>query len=279
MGKWTDGDIKFLKENYIDMVHADMGKVLNRTSRAVTNKCYRLGLRKEEPVWSKYEIDLLKHEYTKVGEKGYLNLGKIANTVGRTKFAICIKAKQLGLTSSKRTLSDEHRKIVSTNIKEYIKDNGHNRGMLGKSHSLGFKEAMSTRVKAMWKDPDSKYHSTENKLRRKNNMIRIRNKLTPNQIYSYAKSGYREDINLYVRSGWEANYTRYLNYLKFNGGITRFEYEPDRFAFSGNNTIYLVIHLISKFIKMIVSNITKSKGITMIEANTGWSFFIVNIQV
>lgn len=43
--------------------------------------------------------------------------------------------------------------------------------------------------------------------------------------------GFREDIGIYVRSTWEANYARYLNWLKANGHIVGWEYEPDTFQF------------------------------------------------
>ena len=45
--------------------------------------------------------------------------------------------------------------------------------------------------------------------------------------------GKREDIGLYVRSRWEANYARYLNFLVENKSIRRWEYEPDTFEFKG----------------------------------------------
>ena|SRR3990167_955490 len=45
--------------------------------------------------------------------------------------------------------------------------------------------------------------------------------------------GFREDIGLYVRSKWEANYARYLNWLKAQGEILAWEYEPESFRFAG----------------------------------------------
>jgi len=43
--------------------------------------------------------------------------------------------------------------------------------------------------------------------------------------------GKRNDLNLYVRSGWEANYARYLNFLVSKHIIESWEYEPDTFEF------------------------------------------------
>jgi len=46
------------------------------------------------------------------------------------------------------------------------------------------------------------------------------------------KTGKREDLdNLFVRSAWEANYARYLNWLISLGEIIMWEYEPDTYEF------------------------------------------------
>lgn len=44
--------------------------------------------------------------------------------------------------------------------------------------------------------------------------------------YKHTKTGFREDINLNVRSNWEANFVRILNGYKI-----KFEFEPTVFAF------------------------------------------------
>lgn len=47
-----------------------------------------------------------------------------------------------------------------------------------------------------------------------------------------SRSGKRKDLNdLYVRSSWEANYARYLNWLVSINEIKKWEYEPDEFEF------------------------------------------------
>ena len=43
--------------------------------------------------------------------------------------------------------------------------------------------------------------------------------------------GKREDLGFYVRSGWEANYARYLKWLVSIRHIARWEYEPETFEF------------------------------------------------
>lgn len=50
--------------------------------------------------------------------------------------------------------------------------------------------------------------------------------------HSRAKGGRREDLdNRYFRSGWEANYARYLNWLVSLREIKDWEYEVDTFHF------------------------------------------------
>lgn len=49
----------------------------------------------------------------------------------------------------------------------------------------------------------------------------------------YSGGGYRKDLKIYVRSRWEANYARYLNFIKEKGAIHKWEYEPDTFEFHG----------------------------------------------
>ena len=46
-----------------------------------------------------------------------------------------------------------------------------------------------------------------------------------------AREHYRPDLGLYMRSSWEANFARLLNYETEQGIVTRWEYEPDIFIF------------------------------------------------
>lgn len=49
--------------------------------------------------------------------------------------------------------------------------------------------------------------------------------------HSNGASGFREDLGLFVRSGWEANYARYLNWLVQQRQIVSWEYEAATFWF------------------------------------------------
>jgi len=52
--------------------------------------------------------------------------------------------------------------------------------------------------------------------------------------HSRAKRGKRSDLgNIFFRSRWEANYARYLNFLKARGEIKSWDFEPKTFVFHG----------------------------------------------
>jgi len=52
------------------------------------------------------------------------------------------------------------------------------------------------------------------------------------RTYKNTKQGARKDLkNMFFRSAWEANVARYLNLLKYEKKIKRWEYEPKRFYF------------------------------------------------
>lgn len=53
------------------------------------------------------------------------------------------------------------------------------------------------------------------------------------QTNKRSKSGKREDLGMFFRSAWEANYARYLNFLKERKEILDWEYEVDEFEFHG----------------------------------------------
>ena len=64
-------------------------------------------------------------------------------------------------------------------------------------------------------------------------MARRRSTETQGGHMKRGRGGTRPDIGIFVRSGWEANYCRYLNLIKSAGLITDWAYEPDTFEFEG----------------------------------------------
>lgn len=107
-------------------------------------------------------------------------------------------------------------------------------GFLGKRHKADAIEKISRHNKNMWKDITSKVNSKSYRQGLSDRMFKF-NKTRPKEnMYSRAKRGYRKDIGkgkVYFRSSWEANYARYLDLLKKQGLIYKWEFEPDTFWF------------------------------------------------
>lgn len=108
----------------------------------------------------------------------------------------------------------------------------HPRGMLGKHHTPDICAGMSARMIRYWQDPESNYNSEEFRQKRSDYMTQQRATCPTTNVYSRTRSGKRSDLDdLFVRSSWEANFARYLNFLITTDYIFRWEYEPDRFDF------------------------------------------------
>lgn len=159
--------------------------------------------------WSAVEVDyLMKNFYTHSNKYLSVVLKKSISTISR-------KANSLGMNKK------NHK----------VHDNGHPRGFLGKKHSQKSREKMSKASKRAWEDTSSKFHSEGFRQKKSDRMKKARAKGLIRNPYSRTKSGKRKDLDLFVRSTWEANYARYLNFLISSGAIKKWEYEPDRFEF------------------------------------------------
>ena len=178
---------------------------------------------------------LLKEKYKSYRDKGQLiELAKIMN---RTVPFISRKAKVLGLTDNLNHISMKYLSdIVSTRMKNYIKENGHPKGMLGKTHDLEFKKGASIRVKKMWQDPKSKFNSDEFRQKKSDYMSKfMAEKMKSNSINNYnrVKKGMVTigGKTFFARSSWECNIAAYLEFLKAKKQIKDWEHETDTFWF------------------------------------------------
>lgn len=97
LSPWTIAEIKFVEDNYRKTTSKDIGESLGRSAGAVRQIAGRLGLTKAHPPkWTEEEHSLISMYYDK-GE-GITLLQSLLP--GRTKFAICIQASLLGVTTS-----------------------------------------------------------------------------------------------------------------------------------------------------------------------------------
>lgn len=109
----------------------------------------------------------------------------------------------------------------------------HPKGMHGKYHSEAMKWAACARMKALWADKSTIFHSKEF-LKRRGKAVSMARPIgwMGTNSYSRCKRGKREDLGeIFFRSAWEANVARWLNYLKSLGTILDWQYEAKTFWF------------------------------------------------
>lgn len=249
MIKWSELDDCFLRNNFQLMPHKEMALILKRSRPSVRNRCWRLGLVDRSKDWSDAEIEKLKDAYSCIEFSEQINLSALAFGFGRSKANVCRKARSLGLTNISRVLkSPDNRKVrkpkftskeersknTSEKTKKWIAENGHPRGALGMKHSEETKKIISDKVREM----NSRKTGEEKSISiLKAAKTREKNGTQQNMNRTNASwgSGWREigGIRKYYRSKWEANYARYLEWLKSKGEIQSWLHEPETFWFDG----------------------------------------------
>jgi hypothetical protein len=220
---FTQEEIDFLIKNYPEKGKMWCCEQLNKTESQIRVKAAKLKLRLNKN--SDFFIDFQRRAAkSKVGKKRPGHSAFMKELVKTDKF------------DKFRITSEEDKIRISITNKKWIKENGHPRGMLGKTHSKELKQKMSERVKKMWQDPNSKLNSIEHRQAVSNRMSKLMNyrlKNSPSNIYSKSKKG---TISIggnifFARSSWEANIAAYLEFLKQNKEIAAWEHEPETFWF------------------------------------------------
>lgn len=217
---WEAGDIQYLKLAYGDPdspvnIQAIADK-LGRSFNSVALKASRLGLgnhsRPTRPEVSQAQSKTQKE-----------NWAKLTPEESREKSKQLVPFQGTSFLGKKHT--SETKEILSKLNKERIKAFGHNRGMLGKHHSEETKKKISR-------------FNFGKKIPREQTVRRLKtseaNKSNPKNRSSCSWKSQWVTIGgqtLYARSLWEANYARYLEFLKGNGEILGWQHEPDTFWF------------------------------------------------
>lgn len=245
---WTAEEDAFLERNWEKKSHADMAQELNRPQAGVRNRCWRLGLVTDGGAWSEDELALLRRTYESAKCGAEIQLDKLAKSLGRHKSNICRKARALGLTDMSRekmlpedrnprvamfSCDKERSKYQSARAKEWLRVNGHPRGMLGKRHSDEVRESLSKSSAAYYASL-----TEEERAAKSRKMMKTRAKngtYAPIRRGTTWKAAWREigGYRKYFRSRWEANYARYLQWLKEQGQIAEWAHEPTTFWFEG----------------------------------------------
>ena len=226
MRTWTKEQEQFLIDNGDKMSVKDLMNALDKTDGAIRNKKSSLGIKNNRSlIYTQEEKDIIKDWYILhlESDEGGIELDKLSKILGRSKTYICAIAGEMGLTYY-GNYSKEDRKNRGIKMSTFNEKYSPSR-FSGKHHSLKSKRQMSIkqriRFENMSEEEKKDYISKGILTKRQNNIY-----TTTENSYSRCRGGYREDLNKYFRSSWEANIARYLNFLHI-----KWEYEFKRFNF------------------------------------------------
>lgn len=212
--EWTQDDISFLKDYYPTHGKQATAAIMQRSEASIRAKTSKLKLRqdRQSPFFQDWQQ---RAAAGKIGKK-------------RPEQAAVIKRLH---DEGKLLLTPERKAAVGKWIKAWIADNGHPRGMKGKSHTDEAKQRIGQNSERHWQsmtdqDKQSRYLKSQK--------TRVANGTIINPHGSW-KASWRTigDHTKYFRSRWEANYARYLEWLKSLKQIVGWEHEPETFWFDG----------------------------------------------
>lgn len=239
---WTAQEDDQLRAVHGTMTIRQVAEIVGRSPGAVRGRVTVLGIAKKE-AWTAQEEATLIEAYSQAGADGVVNLVGLAKKLGRLKSNVCRKARLLGLqTNPNRKQVDERKDnrvfkgdaeaFAAFNRRPKWQDRPHPKGMAGKAHSKATKASLAVSSAAWWaslSDDEKAAHSL-NAMKAnvaKNGSIAVQ------QVRGSWKAGWRDvgGQRVFFRSRWEANYARYLDWLRINGQIASWEHEPETFWF------------------------------------------------
>jgi hypothetical protein len=176
-----------------------VAKFLGMCPQSIHERLSRLGLNNKMNVFTVEEKEQILQVYKKGFKSGDGILDALSRKLKRSKTCICRFAKKIGATNIKR-----------------IK-------------TLNLCKEMRLRVKKWWKNA-----SLDQKIQRSDKHVKTQRK---NGNYDRKHGSWKQDWRTiggktkFFRSRWEANYARYLEFLKQNGKILDWLHEPETFWF------------------------------------------------
>lgn len=209
---------------------AAAGRLLGLCGQSVHERLVRLGINKASNRFTEAEAGILRAKYATAADAG--RLCDLAAELGRTVPFICRQAKALGMTDKRRSRAyvAEPQRLRQL---DWLEGHDHPRGMAGKRHAPAVGEAVGAATKARFKGMTATERSAH---ALKGMVTKVERGLpvSPRPGASW-KAGWREvgGQRCYFRSRWEANYGRYLEWLRVQGEIARWEHEPETFWFKG----------------------------------------------
>lgn len=210
--RWTKAEIDALNESYPRIGKLACAKLLNRTEAEIRYKAASIGLRLDRTS-EFYKSFQAAAGITKRGRK-------------RPDQSIVMK----GLHEQGKLLkSPDQKAAISVRMKKWIRLNGHPRGALGLKHTPDTISKIAEASSKAWLARSQRQKQT---MKLKASQTRAANN-TPFNTHGLWKAGWRVvgGQRVYFRSRWEANYGRYLEWLKSIGNIKGWEHEPETFWF------------------------------------------------
>ena len=240
---WTNEDIYVLNLGYAEgRSVSDIAAQLERSRSAIRNQAYKLGVTTRDDSWSDADLEKLRAAYAASPKKGEHFLRDLSSELGRSRSGIAAKARKLGLTNiarkgdakpivSRAKFTDSERAEFRTEfMRQRHASSGH--PMAGRKHTPEALEKIGKRASATWaaKTPEEQSDWT---LARMKSRVANFGSIAPQRPFASWKAGWREigGTRKYYRSRWEANYARYLEWLKSRGLILDWAHEPETFWF------------------------------------------------
>lgn len=182
-----------------------------------------------KPVFTDEQRSMIAAAYRQGFMTGDGTVDRLAEATGHLKSNICRLARQMGLTNPRRAITVE----LSTKLQGKLQTRnaaiGHPRGMLGKRHTDQVKASIGAKSKTNW---HSRTEQENADIVMKAMKTRVRKGISFNAHGSWKAAWVEVGGNrFYARSRWEANYARYLQFLKEKGQVVAWEHEPETFWF------------------------------------------------
>ncbi len=214
--EWTDDEIRFLKRHYSKQGRTWCAAKLLRTENMIRSMTHRLKL-KQDRTSDFFKDWQTRAKNSKVGKKR----PEQANVMLKNH------------ADGKMKATEEMKKQMGIRTRAWIKENGHPRGMLGKKHTKEAKIKFSKLSKKRWKEMGEQQKANRNKKMLKSRVLN--GNYATNRKHGSWKAAWREigGHRRYFRSKWEANYARYLEWLKTQNLVLAWQHEPDVFWFEG----------------------------------------------
>lgn len=206
------------------------GAALGIAHSTVHRRLVKLGYARNINNYTEADIERLKRDYEAYVSAGRLT--ELANEMGRSRPCLCRQAQKLGLTNIARPKQPQVKEMLLGHVVARNASGRHPRGMRGKKHTPETRARFSKNVIARWQKMSEDERSKQTLASMKTRLERHGSLAGSHKRGSW-KAGWREvgDKRHFFRSRWEPNYARYLEWLKANGKIADWQYEPKTFWF------------------------------------------------